>query len=105
MWSQDALPKVTKRVVYVDPSGISNLAQLAVSQGHCLRHHSDFYRRLFVQLRRLVLLQAIVCPQSRAHGYESACDGQLEPALLAVLGLLSAGIRFQHTQDIESVQW
>jgi hypothetical protein len=95
------LPRVRKRVIYIDQLGVSNMMRVVESELQREGHHSGFFRQLFIQLLRLVHLQAVVCPQSRTHEQESALSPRLEPALLAVLRSVSGGVRFDYPSRVE----
>jgi hypothetical protein len=98
------LPPVTKRIVFLDQSALSNMVRISHPTHRREGAYADFWRRMFVQLDRLVQLQVIVCPQGSTHEEESALDSRIEKALLGLLRRFSGGVRFAHRRSIASIQ-
>lgn len=98
------LPRLNKRIVFVDQSAISNMMLALHPTAGRTGHHSGFWRKLFSQLDRLVRMQLIACPSTSIHVNESMVAPQIEADLLRVAVHLSAGVRFLDRHDIEMHQ-
>ena len=106
------LPKLSKRIVYLDQMAVSNVAKAATPGVSGKRRHTanSFWNRLYNQIDRLVKMQLVACPSSLFHTSESLLSSFYEP-LKVMYEYLSAGVafydhetikRFQISQDIEN---
>lgn len=99
------LPKLSKRVVYVDQLGISEMMKALNprTKAHQGGRVDPRWREVFRRLDRLVKLQLIVCPESEFHRRESTV-APFDDALKRMIGLLSGGVTFRDEAWIESLQ-
>lgn len=98
------LPRLAKRLVYVDQMVISNVAKALDPVWSATRRAIDpFWLALFDQLDRLVRLQLIVCPVSQTHERESSVS-PYETVLRRLYQHLSEGVSFDFPEQIVSRQ-
>jgi len=107
-----ALPKLNKKVIYLDQFVISNIAkQLDPDSTDSKRgNHAKFFMELFQILDRICKLQIAVCPESPIHQHESVVTGAHFENLREVYQHLSYEARFKspdrvlHCQVVNSYQ-
>ena len=99
------LPGLSKKVVYVDQMGISNMMKSLnpATRAHKQGNTSTVWRELFDRLDSLGKLQLIVCPDSEFHRNESLLS-PFYPALKRLYDLLSQGVSFDHHHTIKEYQ-
>lgn len=95
------LPKLDKKVIYLDQFVISNMmfSLDRSSKSHGRSTHHDFYRDLFKKLDTLGKKQLIVCPESEFHRYESL-PKEYYDSLRRMYKLLSYGVRSSAVNEI-----
>jgi hypothetical protein len=99
------LPKLDRKVIYLDQYVVSNLMKLdnPLYQRDGFTKEKPFYkelRDLLVELRRM---QLIVCPDSASHVSESRISG-FNAELKKTYENLSSGITFHSFESISSLQ-
>ena len=94
------LPKLSKKVIYLDQFVISNMMkQLDPNTPPSQRgHHAGFFQELFQTLDRVCKLQLAVCPESCVHDHESVVTGSHYGNLRRVFRHLSYEVRL-HSPD------
>jgi len=99
------LPKLRKKIIYLDQFVISNLMKLKnpATQGHATVAADPFWRELHDILFRLRQLQMICCPDSGSHVEESRTS-PFNAELKKTYEGLSGGITFQAFDSIKSQQ-
>ena len=99
------LPRIQKRVIYLDQFVISNMMkELDPDRPASAKGQLDgFYLRLFETLDRLSKLQLIVCPHSPLHENESVVDPRYEK-IRAVFRQMSHGIGFRAPETLRHAQ-
>lgn len=90
------LPKLDKKIVYIDQFGISNM--LKATKGG--RSGEPFWQVLFTELDRLSKLNLIVAPASYFHEQESRMNKDYE-SLRVFFATLSGGVSFLRSDDID----
>ena len=96
------LPKIRKKIAYVDQSAFSNIMKVLspAEKGHDRAASEPFWTELFEVLTVVCHLQLIACPDSREHQHESLASPFYKPLKLTYEHF-SAGTSFE---DYESVQ-
>ncbi len=100
------LPAIRKSVLYLDQFAISNLMYADPQTAERCEHDKTvgpFWHDLFAQLRDLLSLQLAVCPQSSAHGHESALSRH-HLSLKGTFEALSLGVSFYDFETIKRFQ-
>ena len=99
------LPKLRKKIIYLDQFVVSNLMKLENPEvkGHDRVVAEPLWRELRDLLFRLRHLQMICCPDSGSHEEESRIS-QFNAKLKKTYEALSGGITFQSFDSIESKQ-
>jgi hypothetical protein len=100
-----SLPKLNKKVIYLDQFAISNMMKALNPQ---MRSNKEgkidkFWLQLFEKLDSLCKLQLILCPDSEIHNSESLLSGFYEP-LKRMYELLSGGKTFFENGIIQRKQ-
>lgn len=96
------LPKLNKKIIYLDQFVISNMMkQLDPNTPPAQRgHHAGFFLELFETLDRVCKLQLAVCPQSCVHDHESVVTGPHYDNLRKVFRHLSCEVRLRSPDQI-----
>jgi len=97
------LPKLNKKIIYIDQFAISNMMKAVSPKNEFSRTLDKFWAGLFYKLHKLCRLQLIICPESPFHQYESILSSFYEP-LKKMYKSLSSGIIFHETDDIKALQ-
>lgn len=97
------LPKLNKRIIYIDQFGLSKMLSALEPSQPDPPEGVEFWTDMFARLYRLVLLQLVVCPESSAHDEESRIYRLYEP-LCQLYELLSAGVSFYDSATIRDRQ-
>lgn len=99
------LPKLQKKIIYLDQFVISNLMKLEnpATKGHTTVAADPFWRELHDLLFQLRQLQMICCPDSGSHEEESRTS-PLNAELKKTYEALSGGITFKAFDSIKSEQ-
>ena len=99
------LPKLNKKVIYIDQFAISNMMKFLnpATKSHRKVKGDIFWGKLFEQLHTLCKLQLIICPDSDMHETESLLAPYYE-SLKRIYELLSNGISFQSHETIKLFQ-
>ena len=99
------LPKLRKKIIYLDQFVISNLMKLKspATKGHATVAADPFWRELHDLLFQLRQLQMICCPDSGSHEEESRTS-PFNAELKKTYEALSGGITFQAFDSIKSEQ-
>jgi hypothetical protein len=99
------LPKLRKKIIYLDQFVISNLMKLKnpATKGHAAVAADPFWRELHDLLFQLRQLQMICCPDSRSHVEESRTS-PFNAELKKTYEGLSGGITFKAFDSIKSEQ-
>jgi hypothetical protein len=99
------LPKLRKKIIYLDQFVISNLMKLEnpATRGHATVAADPFWRELRDLLFQLRQLQMICCPDSGSHVEESRTS-PFNAALKKTYEALSGGITFKSFDSIKSQQ-
>lgn len=102
---QYSLPKLNKKVIYIDQFVISNMMKSLnpETKAHQKGTLDSFWLRLFEKLQSLCKLQLIICPNSGFHTDESLLSPYYKP-LKRMYELLSAGISFYDHETIKRFQ-
>lgn len=97
------LPKLDKKVLYLDQFVISNMmfALNSATKQHGRNPNEALFREVFARLDLLGKKQLLVCPSSDLHDSESATSG-LYKALKGTYELLSYGVTWFDTETIHS---
>ncbi len=97
------LPKLDKKVLYLDQFVISNMmfALNSATKQHGRNPNEAFFREVFARLDLLGKKQLLVCPSSDLHDSESATSS-LYNALKGTYELLSYGVTWFDTETIHS---
>lgn len=100
-----SLPKLNKKVIYIDQFAISNMMKSLnpETKAHQKGTLDAFWLRLFERLHSLCKLQLIICPNSGFHTDESLLSPYYKP-LKRMYELLSAGISFYDHETIKRFQ-
>lgn len=93
------LPKLDKKIVYLDQFAISEMAKVKKDPSQ----RKDWLE-LYNLIDGLVLDQVIVCPDSHYHEQESRLSVSLNKDLKDFYEQMSRGITFSNPHDIESSQ-
>lgn len=101
-----SLPTLQKKIIYLDQCAVSELAKvedprLKQNQAYPLAPH---WPELHRSLTLLVACQMIVCPESECHFLESLVHESGYEGFKALYEGLSAGVRFQPPQEIQTRQ-
>jgi len=99
------LPKLDKKIIYVDQFAISNMMKSLNPQTKAYQKGrlDGFWIRLFERLDSLCKLQLIICPVSDFHTNESLLSPYFEP-LKRMYKLLSQDVSFCDCETIKSFQ-
>jgi hypothetical protein len=99
------LPKLRKKIIYLDQFVISNLMKLEnpATKGHSTVAADPFWRELHDLLFQLRRLQTICCPDSGSHEEESRTS-PFNAELKKTYEALSGGITFEAFDSIKSQQ-
>jgi hypothetical protein len=99
------LPKLRKKIIYLDQFVISNLMKLenSATKGHAAVVADPFWRELHDLLFQLRRLQMICCPDSGSHEEESRTS-PFNAELKKTYEALSGGITFKAFDSIKSAQ-
>lgn len=99
------LPKLNKKIIYVDQFAISNMMKALNPQTKSYQKGAldDFWVKCFERLDSLCKLQLIICPDSGFHTNESLLSPFFEP-LKRMYELLSGGVRFCDHETIKRFQ-
>ncbi|MEG3153478.1 hypothetical protein [Sphingomonas sp. RB1R13] len=97
------LPKLDKRVIYLDQNAFSVIFK-ARSGGRLPKGHEDFSKALHEKVCRAVLLQQAVFPHSDLHSEETIVFGQDAGNLRASYEFIGGDIAFVRTVDVELSQ-
>ncbi len=99
------LPKLRKKIIYLDQFVVSNLMKLKnpATKGHATVAAEPFWRELHDLLFQLRQLQMICCPDSGSHEEESRTS-PFNAELKKTYEALSGGITFEVYDSIESKQ-
>jgi hypothetical protein len=98
----EALPKVEKRVIYLDQSIFSLLFQVE-GGGRLPMGHEEFARELYSRLRRVVLLQQVVLPHSDVH-HDETIVFHSPNELRAAYERIGGDACLMDTRDVERMQ-
>lgn len=100
-----ALPKLNKKVIYIDQFAISNMMKALNPQTKAYQKGTidQFWLRLYERLDRLCKLQLIICPMSESHREESIFSSFFK-ALERMYTLLSYGVGFDSPGVIKQFQ-
>ncbi|HAN09533.1 MAG TPA: hypothetical protein DCP90_02855 [Clostridiales bacterium] len=94
-----ALPKLSKKIIYLDQFMISNMMKNVTPNNTNSDPNGEFYKTAFDKLSYLTKLQVIICPDSYMHYQESVVSSNYE-YLKNMYKTLSNGIRFEHMDTI-----
>ena len=100
------LPKLHKKIIYLDQFAISNMEKILnpkVAEQQKKRI-DKFWFQLFEKLDTLSKLQLIICPDSITHQNESKVTVEHYETLKRMYELLSHGTSFDHFDTIERFQ-
>jgi hypothetical protein len=99
------LPKLNKKVIYIDQFAISNMMKILNPQTKSYQKGSldMFWLQCFEKLDSLCKLQLIICPDSGFHTNESLLS-PFYKALKRMYELLSGGVTFEHSETIKRFQ-
>jgi len=99
------LPKLNKKVIYIDQFAISNMMKALNprTKAHRKGTLDEFWVRLFKKLHSLCKLQLIICPESGFHTEESLLSSYFAP-LKQMYELLSYGVSFCDHDTIKRFQ-
>ncbi len=99
------LPKLNKKVIYLDQCAISNMMKILNPNTKAYQRGKvdKFWLELFERLDSLCKLQLVVCPDSMFHIDESLLSSFYEP-LKQMYKLLSHSITFDNPVDIKRHQ-
>ncbi|MEK7591508.1 MAG: hypothetical protein AAB489_04875 [Patescibacteria group bacterium] len=101
------LPKLSKKVIYLDQHAISGMAKALrpkLQRRKMEQHVQEAWVKLYHKLDRLRRLQLIVCPFSMHHRRESFMDDRLYKYLKALYKRLANGVEFFEPFKIQSIQ-
>lgn len=102
--ARTSLPKIQKRVLYLDQFALSNAMYRAYPGIDAGRHErASAWREVFAKLQLLVRVQALVCPSSELH-VDEALPFAHSDALQRTWSMLSAGTQFETVPQIEMRQ-
>lgn len=96
------LPRLQKKVIYLDQFVISNMAKQLSPKPKGAREdkHDKFFLELFEVLDRLCKLQLAVCPESALHLHESVVTGPHFEDLREVYSHLSYEVRMSRAEQV-----
>jgi hypothetical protein len=99
------LPKLSKKIIYVDQFAISNMMKALNPQTKSYQKGTldEFWIGLFKRLHSLCKLHLIICPDSGFHTNESLLSTYYEP-LKRMYELLSHGVSFYDHETIKRFQ-
>lgn len=99
------LPKIRKKVIYIDQLAISNMMKVLnpAVKGHEHAASDPFWREMFELLDAVCKLQLVVCPDSDEHRNESLMSAFYEP-LKRVYEHFSHGISFRDSEWLRQQQ-
>lgn len=97
-----SLPKLKKKVVYIDQFAISGIAKALSSKLGSRDTTDKFWRRLFEKVDELVKLQLVICPTSHFHEQESLFYER--ESLKRMYEHLSGGVTFYDPVTIRRFQ-
>lgn len=98
----EPLPRLRKKVIYLDQFAISYLAK-AGQGSDTASQPSDWWRSLYSRIRGLVDLQLVACPVSEFHHTESMVS-KIDEVLMGTARSLSAGVVFHDADAIRRGQ-
>lgn len=95
------LPKIQKKIVYVDQLAFSNIMKLLSPEvkGHERAAAAPFWKELFETLGVVCHLQLVACPDSREHQHESLTS-PFYKALKHTYEHFSCGVSFHDAEEI-----
>ena len=96
------LPKLSKKLLYLDQFAISELAKIR-SRPPRQSEKGSIWDAIAARLDRLLRLQLIACPDSSIHEEESQASGFFQP-LQETFKRLSAGVSFRHALHVKMQQ-
>jgi len=101
-----SLPKINKKILYLDQFVISNLIKLLDKdhKSHNRIKNDSFWEKLFVKLEAASKSQAIVCPDSFYHRDESLVGGIDFKLMKRMYGHFSSGKTLYPGYEIERMQ-
>jgi hypothetical protein len=104
-WATYRLPRLSKKVIYLDQFAISEMAKAAdpALSVRLKPAERDFWMTLFEILDRLVSAHLVVCPVSAAH-YDESIASRLPKALEQICLRLSGGVRAHGLDQVRRVQ-
>jgi hypothetical protein len=94
------LPKIKKKIIYLDQHVICNFAFIDNSK----KNVPEFYKKLYKYIKNLFVKQAIVCPESQAHEEESSFHSGFE-LFRDYYRMFSGGIKFDRFLSIAEKQF
>lgn len=99
------LPKIKKKIVYIDQFAISNIMKILdpEAKGHKRTVSEPFWKELFETLGVVCHLQMVVCPDSKEHQHESLTSSFYE-ALKHTYEHFSGGVSFYDADSIRRHQ-
>ncbi len=99
------LPKLDKKIIYLDQNIISNMMKSLNSKTNAYQKNKllPFWKSFFEKIHELVKLQLIICPDSNFHQYESLLS-QHYAALKRMYELLSNKVSFYNHETIHRFQ-
>ncbi len=99
------LPKLKKKIIYLDQMAISNMMLALNPSAKPKIHHKidPFWLKLFEKIYTLVQLQQVTCPDSQYHKHESLASKFYKP-LQRMYELLSHGVTFYDFETIRRFQ-
>lgn len=100
-----SLPKLNKKIVYIDQMAISNMMKALNPATNAYQKGivDNFWFEMFEKLDTLVKLQVLICPDSCSHMDESILFAFYQP-LKRMYELLSYGVSFYDSQTIKRFQ-
>ena len=93
------LPKLDKKIIYLDQFVISNMMKSLNSKIQTNDANDDFFRNLFLKLEFLAKVHIVVCPDSLIHYDESIMSKHYED-IRAMYRYLSFGTSYMPTSTI-----
>lgn len=100
----ERLPRLAKKVVYLDQMILSNMAKALDPEWRKQRPQTDdYWLRAFDALDRAMKLQLIVCPYSRIHERESVVLPYF-PVLRRLYEHLACGVAFEWPTHVHHLQ-
>lgn len=99
------LPKIKKKVIYIDQFAISNM-MMSINLIHPSNKKEDLkiWRKIYEKLNKLVHFNLIVCPYSETHEIESVFKKSDYKDLKTMFKFLSRTTKFKPKRSIENIQ-